>query len=89
MQYYTIILLNINSIIIEATDNHPFYVDQVGYKAPLEIDDVVLNDDMNKIKVTQIKVDNVEKITYNINKTDNGKNYFANKGLVSDESERK
>ena len=78
-----------NNTIIEATDNHPFYVDQVGYKAPLEIDDVVLNDDMNKIKVTQIKVDNVEKITYNINKTDNGKNYFANKVLVSDESERK
>ena len=39
-----------------------------------------------------IKVVSVEKIdglieTYNINKTDNGKNYFANRVLVSDESE--
>ena len=34
-----------------------------------------------------VSIDNVEKITYNINKTDNGKNYFANKVLVSDESD--
>ena len=58
-----------------------------GYKAPLEIGDVVLNDELNKLKLVRIEVDNVEEITYNINRTDNGKNYFANKVLVSDESD--
>ena len=70
---------------IMATDDHPFYVDE-NYRT-LEVGDEVLNDELNKIKVVC-----VEKIaglieTYNINKTDNGKNYFANRVLVSDESE--
>jgi len=76
---------------IRATDNHPFYI--VGdsevdsdYR-PLTIGDVVLNDGLNKVEVKQIEVDNVQEITYNINRTDNGKNYFANKVLVSDESD--
>tara|TARA_B100001057_G_scaffold82991_1_gene78579 strand:- start:2690 stop:4954 length:2265 start_codon:yes stop_codon:yes gene_type:complete len=74
---------------IEATDDHPFYI--VGdsevdsdYR-PLTIGDVVLNDELQKIEVVNIEVNNVEKITYNINRTDNGKNYFANRVLVSDE----
>ena len=76
-----------NNTIIEATDNHPFYVVDKGYKAPLEIGDVVLNDELNKLEVVKIEVDNEQQITYNINRTDNGKNYFANKVLVSDESD--
>ena len=76
-----------NNTIIEATDNHPFYVVDKGYKAPLEIGDVVLNDELNKLEVVRIEVDNEQQITYNINRTDNGKNYFANKVLVSDESD--
>ena len=76
-----------NNTIIEATDNHPFYVVDKGYKAPLEIGDVVLNDELNKLEVVKIEVDNKQQITYNINRTDSGKNYFANKVLVSDESD--
>jgi hypothetical protein len=76
-----------NNTKIKGTDNHPFYVVGEGYKAPLEIGDVVLNDELNKLKLVRIEVDNVEEITYNINRTDNGKNYFANKVLVSDESD--
>ena len=74
---------------IEATDDHPFYI--VGdsevdsdYR-PLSIGDIVLNDELQEREVVNIEVNNVEKITYNINRTDNGKNYFANKVLVSDE----
>ena len=70
---------------IEATDDHPFYVVGSGYKAPLSIGDVVLNDELQEREVVNIEVNNVEKITYNINRTDNGKNYFANRVLVSDE----
>ena len=76
-----------NNTIIEATDNHPFYVVDEGYKAPLQIGDVVLNDEMNKLTLVNIEVDKKQQITYNINSTDNGKNYFANKVLVSDESD--
>ena len=47
----------------------------------------VLNDELNKIKVVSVeKIDGLIE-TYNINKTDSGKNYFVNKVLVSDESE--
>ena len=76
-----------NNTIIEATDNHPLYVVDKGYKAPLEIGDVVFNDELNKLEVVKIEVDNKQQITYNINRTDSGKNYFANKVLVSDESD--
>ena len=76
-----------NNTIIETTDNHPFYVVDEGYKAPLQIGDVVLNDEMNKLTLVNIEVDKKQQITYNINSTDNGKNYFANKVLVSDESD--
>ena len=74
-----------DNTIIEATDDHPFYVVGSGYKAPLTIGDVVLNDELQERKVVNIELNNVEKITYNINRTDNGKNYFANRVLVSDE----
>ena len=49
--------------------------------------DEVLNDELNKIKVVNVK--KIEGLieTYNINRTNNGKNYFANRVLVSDESE--
>ena len=70
---------------IEATDDHPFYVVGSGYKAPLSIGDIVLNDELQEREVVNMEVNNVEKITYNINRTDNGKNYFANRVLVSDE----
>ena len=76
---------------IKATDDHPFYI--VGdsevdsdYR-PLKIGDVVLTDELNKLKVVHIEVINKEEITYNINSTNNGVNYFANKVLVSDESD--
>ena len=53
----------------------------------LEVGDEVLNDELNKIKVVSVKkIDGLIE-TYNINKTNNGKNYFANRVLVSDESE--
>ena len=71
---------------IKATDDHPFYVNG-ELKAPLEVGDIVQNDDLNTIKV--ISVDKIDGLveTYNINKTSNGNNYFANRVLVSDESE--
>ena len=70
---------------IMATDDHPFYVDE-NYRT-LEVGDEVLNDELNKIKVVNVeKIDGLVE-TYNINKTNNGKNYFANRVLVSDESE--
>ena len=72
---------------IMATDDHPFYVND-DYKAPLEVGDEVLNDELNKLSVVSVeKIDGLIE-TYNINKTDNGKNYFANRILVSDESDR-
>ena len=53
----------------------------------LEVGDEVLNDELNKIKVVSVeKIDGLIE-TYNINRTNNGKNYFANRVLVSDESE--
>ena len=76
---------------IIATDDHPFYIASDSYTdsdyRPLEMGDEVLNDELNKIKVVSVeKIDGLIE-TYNINKTDNGKNYFANRVLVSDESE--
>ena len=70
---------------IMSTDNHPFYVGG-DYKV-LEVGDEVLNDELNKIKVVSVeKIDGLIE-TYNINKTNNSKNYFANRVLVSDESD--
>jgi len=76
---------------VTATDDHPFYI--VGdsevdsdYR-PLRIGDEVLNDELNKLEVVHIDIVNKEEITYNINSTDSGVNYFANKVLVSDESD--
>jgi hypothetical protein len=70
---------------IMTTDDHPFYVDE-NYRT-LEVGDEVLNDELNKIKVVSVeKIDGLIE-TYNINRTNNGKNYFANRVLVSDESE--
>jgi hypothetical protein len=71
---------------IKATDDHPFYVGGV-YKAPLEIGDEVLNDELNKVNVVNVEKLDLHEITYNIDNTNNGKNYFANKVLVSDESD--
>ena len=71
---------------IKATDDHPFYVGG-DYKAPLEIGDEVLNDELNKINVVNVEKLDLHEITYNIDNTNNGKNYFANRVLVSDESE--
>ena len=76
-----------NNTIIKATDDHPFYVEGQGYKAPLELGDKVLTDDLNKIELMGYKPLNTTETTYNIDNTNNGKNYFANKVLVSDESE--
>jgi hypothetical protein len=76
-----------NTTIIKATDDHPFYVEGQGYKAPLELGDKVLTDDLNKIELMGYKPLNTIETTYNIDNTNNGKNYFANKVLVSDESE--
>ena len=76
---------------IIATDDHPFYISSDSYTdsdyRPLEMGDEVLNDELNKIKVVNVK--KIEGLieTYNINRTNNGKNYFANRVLVSDESE--
>ena len=70
---------------IKSTDDHPFYVG--GEYRPLKVGDEVLNDDLSKIKVVDVtKVEGLIE-TYNINKTNNGKNYFANRVLVSDESD--
>ena len=56
------------------TDDHPFYVN--GKKAPLEVGDIVENEDSKVIQ--GISVNKIEGVveTYNINKTHNGKNYF-------------
>jgi hypothetical protein len=76
---------------IMATDDHPFFIASDSHidsdYRPLEIGDEVLTDELNKIKVVSVeKIDGLIE-TYNINRTDNGKNYFANRVLVSDESE--
>ena len=71
---------------IKATDDHPFYVGG-DYKAPLEVGDEVLNDELNKVNVVKVEKLAYMQITYNIDNTNNGKNYFANRVLVSDESE--
>ena len=76
-----------NNTIIKATDDHPFYVEGQGYKAPLELGDKVLTDDLNKLELMGYKPLNTTETTYNIDNTNNGKNYFVNKVLVSDESE--
>ena len=78
---------------IMATDDHPFYVASDSHidsdYRPLEVGDEVLNDELNKLSVVSVeKIDGLVE-TYNINKTDNGKNYFANRVLASDESETK
>jgi len=76
---------------IMATDDHPFFITSDSHidsdYRPLEVGDEVLNDELNKIKVVSVeKIDGLIE-TYNINRTNNGKNYFANKVLVSDESD--
>ena len=76
---------------IMATDDHPFFITSDSHidsdYRPLEVGDEVLTDELNKIKVVSVeKIDGLIE-TYNINKTNNGKNYFANRVLVSDESE--
>ena len=80
-----------NNTIIKATDDHPFYIAGDSYTdsdyRPLELGDRVLTDDLNKIELMGYKPLNITEITYNIDNTNNGKNYFANKVLVSDESE--
>jgi len=79
-----------NNTIIKATDDHPFYIASDSYTdsdyRPLELGDRVLTDDLNKIELMGYKPLNITEITYNIDNTNNGKNYFANKVLVSDES---
>jgi len=76
---------------IMATDDHPFFITSDSHidsdYRPLEVGDEVLNDELSKIKVVSVeKIDGLIE-TYNINRTNNGKNYFANKVLVSDESD--
>ena len=46
-----------------------------------------ISDDLNKIELMGYKPLKTIETTYNIDNTNNGKNYFANKVLVSDESE--
>ena len=80
-----------NNTEIMSTDNHPFFIASDSHidsdYRPLEVGDEVLNDELNKIKVVSVdKIDGIVE-TYNINKTDSGKNYFVNKVLVSDESD--
>ena len=80
-----------NNTEIMATDNHPFFIASDSHidsdYRPLEVGDEVLNDELNKIKVVSVeKIDGLIE-TYNINRTNNGKNYFANRVLVSDESD--
>ena len=76
---------------IKATDDHPFYIASDSYTdsdyRPLEVGDEVLNDELNKISVVSVEKLDLHEITYNIDKTNNCKNYFANRVLVSDESE--
>ena len=88
IEHYNIVQYRFdNNTIIKATDDHPFYVEGQGYKAPLELGDKVLTDDLNKIELMGYKPLKTIETTYNIDNTNNGKNYFANKVLVSDESE--
>jgi len=80
-----------NNTEIMSTNNHPFFIASDSHidsdYRPLEVGDEVLNDELNKIKVVSVdKIDGIVE-TYNINKTDSGKNYFVNKVLVSDESD--
>jgi len=80
-----------DNTIIKATDDHPFYIVGDSYTdsdyRPLELGDRVLTDDLNKIELMGYKPLNTMETTYNIDNTNNGKNYFANKVLVSDESD--
>ena len=76
---------------IKATDDHPFYIASDSHTdsdyRPLEVGDEVLNDELNKISVVSVEKLDLHEITYNIDNTNNGKNYFANRVLVSDESD--
>jgi len=76
---------------IKATDDHPFYIASDSYidsdYRPLEVGDKVLNDELNKLSVVSVEKLDLHEITYNIDNTNNSKNYFANRVLVSDESD--
>ena len=52
----------------------------------LALNTIVKNDELNILEVVEIELNQGVEVTYNIEKTRNG-NYFANKVLVSDESE--
>ena len=75
---------------ITATLDHPFFISGDSYVdsdyRPLKIGDKVKNDELNVLEVVEIELNQGVEVTYNIEKTRNG-NYFANKVLVSDESE--
>tara|TARA_R100001594_G_C4033523_1_gene261765 strand:- start:634 stop:1833 length:1200 start_codon:yes stop_codon:yes gene_type:complete len=79
-----------NNTKITATLDHPFFIAGDSYVdsdyRPLTIGDKVKNDELNILEVVEIELNQGVEVTYNIEKTRNG-NYFANKVLVSDESE--
>ena len=75
-----------NNTKITATLDHPFFVEGESNYTPLRIGDKVKNDELNILEVVEIELNQGVEVTYNIEKTRNG-NYFANKVLVSDESE--
>ena len=75
-----------NNTKITATLDHPFFVEGESNYTPLRIGDKVKNDELNVLEVVEIELNQGVEVTYNIEKTRNG-NYFANKVLVSDESE--
>ena len=78
---------------IECTDDHPFYI--VGdsevdsdYKAPLRLDDKIMKDDLTCAELVGWRPRNKGRVkTYNLGKLSNNNNYFANRVLVSDESD--
>jgi len=78
---------------IECTDDHPFYI--VGdsevdsdYKAPLRLDDKIMKDDLTCAELVGWRPRNKGRVkTYNLGKLSNSNNYFANRVLVSDESD--
>ena len=92
IEHYNIVQYRFDdNTIIKATDDHPFYIAGDSYTdsdyRPLELGDKVLTDDLNKIELMGYKPLKTIETTYNIDNTNNGKNYFVNKVLVSDESE--
>jgi hypothetical protein len=71
-------------ISVTTTPEHPFFVKENGYLEAknLSIGDICIKDDMNEIKILDVKNHERECIVYNLLSVTENHNFFANKILV-------